>query len=335
MQVQHQINRILSGIIACKVGNKTVEFISPSPYLRVEADRVEHDAFVDLRYYGVMTRDEMLELMMGQNLWSMQKEQQYQSLPKLMETLKLQMWQFHEKFASKRVEQTRKTLKKHLHTFKELSLERNRFDTYTAEGCALIQKLDHIIYNTIQIDIKPRSIDFYIGKYICSMLSDDAIRSLSKSAEWRSMWIVGKNTQLFGVGLPHMNSEQRMLIHWSKFYDGIYESMDCPSEEVIQDNDLIDGWLIAQHNKREQERNEKHGGSHSKPGMQEVYIPAESPEDAARIDAMNDPNAKLIKKQRLQLVKELGRVSEDKMPDSQLTMRQQAIRDFQRTVKGK
>ena len=40
-------------------------------------------------------------------------------------------------------------------------------------------------------------------------------------------------------------------------YDNIQESMDCPTEDVINDDDMLDGWFIVQNRKREKDKKEK------------------------------------------------------------------------------
>ena len=37
-------------------------------------------------------------------------------------------------------------------------------------------------------------------------------------------------------------------------YDNIQESLDYPSEDVVEDDDMLDGWLIIQKQKRDKER---------------------------------------------------------------------------------
>jgi hypothetical protein len=40
-------------------------------------------------------------------------------------------------------------------------------------------------------------------------------------------------------------------------YDNVYESMECPPDEVIKDDDMLDGWFIQQHKDREKKLKEK------------------------------------------------------------------------------
>ena len=71
----------------------------------------------------------------------------------------------------------------------------------------------------------------------------------------------------------------------------------------------------------------------NKPGKQEIFIPAETSEDAQRIHDMNDVQARFQKRQREQLIVKHGEVSEQQMPDSQLLMRQQALQQLRDRAK--
>jgi hypothetical protein len=111
--------------------------------------------------------------------------------------------------------------------------------------------------------------------------------------------------------------------------------MDCPSSNVIADDDLLDGWIIEQNKKRESEKGQGKDLGSNKPGLHETFIPAETPEDAQRIHNMNDPNAENIRRQRLSLTKKEGKINEQQMPDSQMTMRQQALQEYKEKIRRK
>ena len=93
-------------------------------------------------------------------------------------------------------------------------------------------------------------------------------------------------------------------------YDNIQESMECPSEKVIEDDDALDGWFIEQRRKNEREKavgviedsiqNDKIKNSH------EVLVFADNKTDAQTIHDMNSTNAKAVKLERKQTLKEKG-----------------------------
>lgn len=65
-----------------------------------------------------------------------------------------------------------------------------------------------------------------------------------------------------------MTINQRNLLTWSKIYDNVQESLECPSEKVIEDDDMLDGWFLVQKLERERERVERERESSSSKSKQ-------------------------------------------------------------------
>ena len=102
--------------------------------------------------------------------------------------------------------------------------------------------------------------------------------------------------------------------------------MESPPDKVIQDDDLLDGWLILQNRKREKERVEKEMDKKigKNKGAQEVYIMAETTEEAQKVEMLNNAMTKGIKKQRQKMVDKHGEIQEQHLPDAKQRMRNQA-----------
>jgi hypothetical protein len=83
-------------------------------------------------------------------------------------------------------------------------------------------------------------------------------------------------------------------------YDNIGESMDSPSDDVIEDDDAIDGWLIQERRKRDKESNKyKLDGFDDKhSNADEVYIMASSQEETDEIYDLNDQHGRRKVKSR-------------------------------------
>tara|TARA_A100001201_G_scaffold132629_1_gene119295 strand:- start:739 stop:1089 length:351 start_codon:yes stop_codon:yes gene_type:complete len=94
-------------------------------------------------------------------------------------------------------------------------------------------------------------------------------------------------------------------------YDSIYESMETPSDEIIEDDYAIDGWFIAQRRKRDDDR--KSSGGNNLPDAAEVFIPVGSNKEAARVYDMNTQEGKNILKSQSKDIKEKGNVKESEL----------------------
>jgi hypothetical protein len=112
--------------------------------------------------------------------------------------------------------------------------------------------------------------------------------------------------------------EQRKLIRISSFYDNLRQSPDCPPDWVIEDDDMLDGYLIFSRKEREKEGNAKdiEGGLSDKvANSSEVYIVCENQDDANKVYDLNGPYAKAVQGARDKVIAEKGRVNEVDLPD--------------------
>ena len=118
---------------------------------------------------------------------------------------------------------------------------------------------------------------------------------------------------------------------WSRMYDNIQESTDCPSEDVIEDDDMLDGWFLIQQKKRDKEKAEsdfdKMNNSKLK-NADDIFIMAGSQKDAEKIDSMNDINGKMTKKERAAALRRKGSMGQHEFRDENLKLRQQSNQQF-------
>ena len=122
------------------------------------------------------------------------------------------------------------------------------------------------------------------------------------------------------------------MIVWSKMYDSVQESMDCPSDDVVGDDDMLDGWFILQKKKRDQEKvqSEIDQSTHNSKiaNSDEIFVMADSQKDANKINDSNTHHVQHIKKQRMAVIKQKGTATDLDFQDQQLKMRQQSNEMF-------
>ena len=115
--------------------------------------------------------------------------------------------------------------------------------------------------------------------YNAEIATESEIRRLARSGMWRVKWLGSKKNRgvktLFGRDMYDITIDQFRLVYWSQIYDSAFESMDPPSDEVIENDRLFDKWLDEQSEKRKQERksselNEKITSSKAAGNAQEV-----------------------------------------------------------------
>jgi hypothetical protein len=95
--------------------------------------------------------------------------------------------------------------------------------------------------------------------------------------------------------------------------------MDCPENAVFEDDDMFDGWMIAQNRKNEKQRLEQKAQEVSKneniKNAQEVLVVANDPEHIKNIYDLNNEHAKRVISSRFNTIKEKGSVSQQELPD--------------------
>ena len=108
-----------------------------------------------------------------------------------------------------------------------------------------------------------------------------------------------------------LSTDQQGLIIWSNMYDNIQESLECPTEDVINDDDMLDGWFIIQRRKQESEKAkselEQRTNNEKIANSDEILVMASNKKEANAVHNMNDINGDMIRKQRINTVKRKGK----------------------------
>jgi hypothetical protein len=163
--------------------------------------------------------------------------------------------------------------------------------------------------------------------YASNNINETVIRKLARSEPWRSAWLAGVKTgNLFNRPTTEMTDYQRALVGWSLIYDNAFENPDCPSTEVVDNDILFDKWLESQAAKREKEsinadnfiRNEKIRNAG------EVFLMADSQEDAEKVYKLNNPIAMSSVKTREGKLKKEGKLKETDLPDVRTRLQMEA-----------
>ena len=115
-------------------------------------------------------------------------------------------------------------------------------------------------------------------------------------------------------------------------YDNIQESMDCPSDSVINDDDMLDGWFIIQNKKQDKERAESELESRVSndkiSNSEEVFVFAETQQDVDAINSVNSYQAQMVKKERMEVLQQKGEAQDLDFRDQRLKMPQMSNEQF-------
>lgn len=335
---EYAVNRLIAGCIQCSIKNDNGQIIrlvikTPSRYHRYIAQEIYRDKLKESEWAGSCTEEEILHILVSKKIWDDEKETRLSRLIKDIDELKVQL--YHLVFKS--VERTRKKqeLEAVRNEVNELSAARTSFNHLSAIGAAEMAKARYLVAHSLfHMDDTPvyrgesdywHSNDTLIESVVHCIndkrLSETDLRELARTEPWRSIWNCRKpEGQLFGISAVDLSDEQRILCVWSGIYDSIYEHPEAPSEEVIDDDDILDGWMLVQKRKREQSMLDKATDAITDnekiKSAGEIFIPANNMNDAKKIGALNDRGAQITKARRMQLLRKKGIVQEIEMPDS-------------------
>lgn len=151
-------------------------------------------------------------------------------------------------------------------------------------------------------------------------LQEAQFRSLARSDAWRSVWQCRTGaTSLFGLAACDYTDEQQQLVAVSQLFDNVREHPECPPDDVLADDDMLDGWLILERRKHKKSQDELdvEAGITSKEirNSQEIYRVVNTKEQASRVRNLNSPQSQNIIDKRDKVIKAKGRVNEVELPD--------------------
>lgn len=309
-----------------------------------EACEVYNDALSQAYVDGIMTQDEMEGWMRENGLWSKAEDNKIEGIKKDLEKLKVGIYDARLDVRLK--EQIRRYIRAGENQLAKLLSTKHQFHQNTQEGVASAEKVAWSIRNSTYLngqlyDFGGVQLSYIVDEWQGSTLSDTNIRELARNEPWKSLWIIRESskTQLFSNSDGYeLTYNQKNLIIWSQMYDNIQESMECPPKDVIDDDDMLDGWFIKQAKKREQERLTQELDSNVSDKIKnsaEVFLVADSDEDAERIESMNSAEARLTKKQRSAfLQRKDGQVAHHDLPDVRRQIGIQHAQAMSRKIKG-
>ena len=333
---EYFVSRVRSGFYNIKLDGFSIKVLTPTIEDEFSANEVFLESYDRARQDEFMTEEEMHEWLLTRDLWSSEKDEKISSLEKNLEKLKIEI--FNSRSQEQKREQIRLYIRATEKALVSLRSEKNENFPKTCEGIALQDKSMEIFKRCCFLGGEPVNFDdvdinavYY--QFNRSLLSEKQLRELARNEPWRSIYILKDELDLFpNRKSRELSLDQKGLLIWSRMYDNIQESVDCPTEDVINDDDMLDGWFIIQRKKAESERAkselEKRTENPKIANSSEIFVVTDSKAEAENIDNMNSIDSSMIKKQRLAQLRKQGSLKEGKFSDQQLEMSNMAHEQF-------
>jgi hypothetical protein len=336
------ISRIQAGYVKLKINDCIIHLCYPTQSIAYDIQCILMDMRESIDSDVLFTDDEVWKLLTQYHDWTVEDQHNLDVvLPENLDKLKIGLYE--AQFQSRRQHIIRKYIQATNDELDRLYNIRHIYDHATLEGYLTYLKQQCLVERCAKysdgssIDWSNLDINVVLTKYYRNLLSTNVMRELARTTPWVNMWPALKlNSSIFGV--TFLSFEQYSLISWSLFYDSVRESMDCPSQEVIDDDDMLDGWAILQHRKHNLER-KKHQAKNkfgSKiENSDEIFVMADTIDDAKNVVLLNDPSSMAIRKNRIKQIQGGGIVREQDLADVKRDRMMQLNKAYAANMKGR
>ena len=340
------IQQISQGKYFIEYNDSTYVFHEPNSSMRLQGVflyKVFHKESIEM---GFLDEEAEKALLIEEGLWSKKDEEILDIMVK--DIHKLQRGKPALKFKSRQLAQVDATIDKLNKEISRFMVRKNSFYLQTAKYRAARLMYEWYIFqgmhdlegnrlwptkDDFERDFNDRRINSFVNTIFFKQLFDEkGIRELSRSEPWRTYWKAScqASDPLFDIPSTQYNLYQKSMCYWSLLYDNIFEHPESPTQEVINDDALLDDWLLEQYNKRQKEtstdssfiKNEKIRNS------QEIFLAVDTQEDADKVyNQLNSPEAKRTMAMRRDALNKKGRIKESELPDvkKKLTMEMNAL----------
>lgn len=300
------VHRIVSGYYKITIDN--IEYIIKSPNLdiRSRAHFIYRSIIEDNKYDVInWTPDNQIKsLLLFNNIWNDSKEKILDTQHQLLKQTKIDLFL---NFSNDKKRKLFKENIRHISSYIEqlynqktyfnfLSLD---FYAKTIENQFMILNMVYMDSDRLLFDQDSENINSVLFNRIIeevqkNIINMDIMKNIVKSDVWRNYWSASKDN-IFDGPAHKWTEEQLTLVNLSKTYDAIREHLESPSEDIINDDDALDGWILYQNDKAEKEKKkqklEDKYGLNNKKGS-EVFILTDSVDEAKEIFELNDPQSK-------------------------------------------
>jgi hypothetical protein len=328
--------RVLSGKILFTYKNEQYEVKSASIDTRYEA-QILYDNIINDEKYNDWIREEDLEhMLISLNLWSKDTHKIIKDIEKKIDRTKVDM--FLSSALSDKVKKLKKSLVEYKNQLNKIMEHRINLFSHTLEGYALGIKNEHLLCNTLFKNnnrVFPKQITSDQASYVYfndlvtevnkQNLSMDSYKKLARSGLWRSYWNCNKE-KVFSKAVCDWTDDQRTVVSVTRMYDNIYDHPDCPSDNIIEDDDMLDGWMIHQREKNQKAKKQAQIDEMNPKlkNAQEVFLLPQSKEEIEEIIGLNSPESLRKMKEKMNYVQQFGSVDEGNLPDVRMDLMNRA-----------
>lgn len=335
--------RIVSGSVRLRLHLGVFTLVSPTRPQRYEAQELFAERLDEASAEGLFSEEELYDHLVESGAWDEESDGLLSSLPKEIEEFKFKLYKAN--FRSNERAVVRKALRAAEARVAELEGRRHAQDHLSRLGFAALARSRYLLGACLLARDGSPACAGDPGSWPSELLEEAAAahaalrlgerdyRELARGEPWRSLWGCRRGDgDLFGVPAADYTDEQRAIVSFACLYDDVRQHPECPADDVVADDDLLDGWLIDQRRRRADAGTDPDGlvTNERIRNSQEVFFVADTREDADRIMAMNNEHARAVARGRFRVIAERGSLSEADMPDTKRNLANARARGGQR-----
>lgn len=329
------VHRILSGKLIFVYDNIFYELRKPSLNIKMEADFLYFSTYEDNIFNESFWLAEDIEnLLIELNIISYDTKKILTKIEKSLENSKIDLFQNYFDITKRiKIKNRIKNIKTDIDN---IYSKQHSLDFLTLEHYCDNMRHEFIISNTLYDQknnlIFKNNIDYLKFNNIVSTISKHMIdintyKNIARCDYWRNYWSNNKTNVIEGP-VSEWSEEQKSLVNISCMYDKIYEHPECPQDDIINDDDALDGWMIFQKQKNDIQKREKGVDSMLTGKIKnssEVFLMAGNKDQAQDILGLNTQESLDKIKTKVDTVMTRGSVRDGELPDVKQRLMQQLM----------
>lgn len=327
-ELEQFIYRIITGKLLFNHNSKKYVLVPPKPIVKYRANLLYVSILNDEKYNEWIRVENLDRYMIFLEVWNNDMASFIERSEKQIEDLKVSL--FNNRLNGKMTGRTRNQLSNLRRRLSELQLTKQTYYAQTLEGYAESIKYEYIITNTLfhnkkkvfgkfgSLQTSYQDFTSVVSEISKGIIQTSDYRRIARSDLWRSFWTIDKNN-IFPGPVSSWTEEQRTLAGYSSMYDSVHEHPEKPNDEVINDDDMLDGWMISQRRTIEKSKmQESMLKTNSKLGKaQEVFIFTDNEQGIKEVMSMNSEESNLAIAQRSSILNKGQSIDHARLPDVQ------------------
>lgn len=156
--------------------------------------------------------------------------------------------------------------------------------------------------------------------YANNLFPEKIIRRVARSGAWRFRWNASKNgADLFGKPIAEWSEMQNMIVYWSQYYDYVFESVERPSDAIIENDSACDAWVEEQSKKSQSKTannnttnllGTKKAATHKDHQEQFIMVQPGDKDTIKQVQDMNPDSIRAKLRAEREIIKKKGRIKE-------------------------